>query len=86
MPDNNTTRREFLAYSAAVVSGVAACGGTDNSTDTTMAKPLTELTATEAVDAMRRGELSATNYASALIARCETASDLNAFISCKNPR
>ncbi len=81
MSDNKTTRREFLAYSVALASGVTACGQADNNTGTTMTKPLTDLTATEAVAAMRRGELSATKYATALIARCEETRNLNAFIS-----
>lgn len=81
MPDNNTTRRDFLAYTIALASGVAACGKVDNNMDTTMTKPLTDLTATDAVAAMRRGELSATEYATALLRRCEEASNLNAFIS-----
>jgi mandelamide amidase len=81
MPDNKTTRRDFLAYSVALASGVAACGQTDNNTGTTMTKPLTDLTAVQAVAAMRRGELSATEYATALLTRCEEAANLNAFIS-----
>ena len=42
---------------------------------------LTELTATEAVGRMRRGELAAVDYAAALLARCEARRDLNAFLS-----
>ena len=81
MPDNNTTRRQFLAYSVAVASTVTACNRVDDQPGITMTKPLTDLTATEAVGMMRRGELAATEFATALIARCEEASDLNAFIS-----
>jgi mandelamide amidase len=46
-----------------------------------MTKPLTDLSAREAVAAMRRGELSSVEYATALLARCEAAANLNAFIS-----
>ena len=42
---------------------------------------LTELTATEAVERMRRGDLAALDYAAALLARCEARRDLNAFLS-----
>lgn len=81
MPDNDTTRREFLAYSVALASGVVACDRVDDNKGTTMTKPLTDLTATEAVAAMRRGELSATEYATSLVLRCEETRNLNAFIS-----
>ena len=81
MSDNNTTRRKFLTYSVALASGVVACGRVDDKPGTTMTKPLTDLTATEAVAAMRRGELSSLEYATALLARCEETADLNAFIS-----
>ena len=42
---------------------------------------LLELSALSAVAAMRRGELTAERYAAALLARCEAARSLNAFIS-----
>ena len=44
-----------------------------------MHSDLTELTATEAVGAMQRGDVSAQDYASALLTRCEARKDLNAF-------
>ncbi len=81
MPDNNTTRRTFLAYSIALASGVTACGRVDDAPGTTMTKPLTDLTASEAVAAMRRGDLSSLDYTTALLARCDESADLNAFIS-----
>jgi mandelamide amidase len=40
---------------------------------------LTELTATEAVAAMRRGDVAAEAYANALLARAQQCADLNAF-------
>lgn len=79
--DNNTTRRQFLAYSAALASGVAACARVDDQLDTTMTTPLTDLTAIDAIAAMRNGDLSATEYAAALLARCEAQGKLNAFIT-----
>ncbi|HEY2946424.1 MAG TPA: indoleacetamide hydrolase [Vicinamibacteria bacterium] len=42
---------------------------------------LLELSASEAVARMRRGELKAEDYAAALLARCEAHKHLNAFIS-----
>jgi indoleacetamide hydrolase len=42
---------------------------------------LTELSATEAVQRMARGELSAERYAGALIERCRAGAALNAFIT-----
>ena len=42
---------------------------------------LTALTATEAAQRIRDGDLSAVDYASALLARAEERSDLNLFIS-----
>ena len=42
---------------------------------------LTDLTAVEAVAAMRRGDIAAEKYATALLARAERCKSLNAFIS-----
>ncbi len=46
-----------------------------------MSTPITDLSATEAVAAMRRGDLSAEDYAAALLDRCKLARNLNAFIT-----
>ena len=43
--------------------------------------PMTELSATEAVAAMRSGDITAEDYADALLARCEAGRGLNAFIT-----
>jgi len=51
-----------------------------------MTTPLTDLSATEAIAAMRRGELSAEDYATALLDRCERGKDLNAFITLEPER
>jgi hypothetical protein len=40
-----------------------------------------EMSATAAVEAMRRGEIGAEAYAQALLARCEAGKGLNAFIA-----
>ena len=81
MSDNSTSRRTFLAYSVALASGVVACGRAGEQSGKKMMTPLTDLTASAAVAAMRSGELSATEYANALLARCAEAGNLNAFIS-----
>lgn len=47
---------------------------------------LTKLTAREAVAAMRRGEVTAEDYASALLKRCEQYGHLNAFITLQPER
>jgi len=46
-----------------------------------MTKPLTDLSATEAIAAMRQGDISAVDYATALLQRCEAGKHLNAFIT-----
>ena len=43
--------------------------------------PLIDLSAAEAVTAIRRGDLSAERYARALLDRCTQLRDLNAFIA-----
>ena len=46
-----------------------------------MTTPLTDLSATDAIAAMRDGNISAEAYATALLDRCEAGAHLNAFIS-----
>ncbi len=77
----NLSRREFLAWGAALASGAVACSKAANGSSTQLTKPLTELSAIEAVTAMRKGELSAEDYAIALLNRCEQGKHLNAFIT-----
>jgi len=83
---NGTSRREILAWGIALASGVTACSKAANNTSMNMTKSLTNLSATQAVAAMRRGDILAVDYASALLQRCETAKDLNAFISLQPER
>jgi Asp-tRNA(Asn)/Glu-tRNA(Gln) amidotransferase A subunit family amidase len=71
------SRRSFIQGTAATVT-VAAIGG-----DTAA---LLELSATEAVARMSRGEMTVERYASALLARCEALRALNAFIALEPPR
>src|ERR1700751_2253006 len=72
----NQTRREFLAKSGALVAFSAMPEIAVSATN-----PLNELSATEAVAAIRRGDLSAEGYARALLDRCSQLKELNAFIS-----
>ncbi len=81
-----TSRREFLAWGIAVTSGVAGCGRMEDSSGTTMTTPLTDLSAVDAVAAMRRGDIRAEDYAAALLERCAAGSHLNAFISLEPER
>jgi len=81
MIDRVTSRREFLAWSLALASGVTACDDRHGDTDTPMTTLLEDLSATEAVAAMRRGDLSAEDYAAALLERCQQGASLNAFIT-----
>ena len=76
LPVAQTSRREFLALGAAVASGLAGCGREPAERD-----ELTDLSATEAIAAMRSGDLSAETYARALLDRCDRLGYLNAFIS-----
>ena len=72
----NQTRREFLAKSGALAAFSAMPEIAVSATN-----PLNELSATEAVAAIRRGDLSAEGYARALLDRCSQLKELNAFIS-----
>lgn len=74
-------RREFVAWSLALATGVAGCGKSEPTTETSMSQSLTNLTALEATAMMRNGDLLAEDYAAALLARCNEARHLNAFIS-----
>jgi len=65
---------------AAAVAGATACGRAEQGT-TSMTSNLTELTAGDAVSAMRSGDLGAEEYAAALLDQCETWRHLNAWIS-----
>ncbi len=82
MIDNHkTSRREFLAWAAALASGAAGCGRSDDNSGIPMTRPLTDLSAIDAIAAMQGGDITAEAYAAALLDRCEAGSHLNAFIS-----
>lgn len=67
------SRRVFIAASAGVNAVLAA--------PVTRSSDLLELSATEAVGAMRKGELTSERYTTALLDQCERGKALNAFIT-----
>lgn len=88
--DNNPSRRKFLqllSAGAVVGLGVGLGAGSNGSTQVAAATPgqvrkeLLELTATEAVAAMRAGTLKAETYAAALLGRANSLGFLNALSS-----
>lgn len=82
-----TTRRKILAWGAALASGVVACkGDEEQANEPVTTDRLTDLSAIDAIKAMREGELSAEDYAAALLRRCESGAHLNAFITLDPPR
>jgi len=78
---NRTSRRDFLAWGAALASGAAACGKVEDDTSEAMTTSLIDLSATDAAAALRQGDITAEAYASALLDRCKAGEHLNAFIS-----
>lgn len=82
-----TTRRDVLARGAALASGVAACNrGEEHAKAPVTPDRLTEFSAIDATRAMRQGEVSAEDYAAALLHRYEAGAHLNAFITLNPPR
>ena len=75
------TRREALGATAAAT--VLITNGPAKASEMTQ---LNDLTALQAVGAMRRGDVSAEAYANALLARAAQCKDLNAFISLEPDR
>lgn len=83
----NTSRRNFFkntgAVSAAAMLGgvsMTACGG-DASAVVLTANEQLALTATQALAALKVGNMTATSYVTTLIARAKSLSDLNALIT-----
>lgn len=87
-PGTITSRREFFLRGAALAAA-AACRGNEppsSSKMTATSDSLLELSATDAVRAMKQGDVSAEAYASALLARAESEKELNAFITLEPAR
>ena len=87
---HDTARRTLLkgAAAATAVAAVRGRGGPARKGDP-IGEPtlqLAELSAVEAVARMSRGELRAERYAQALLARCQAAHALNAFITLEPER
>lgn len=85
----NTSGRNFFkntgaASAAAMLGGVGAsltaCGGDSNTTTLSSTEQL-NLTASEAVAALKAGKMTATEYVTNLIARAKSLSELNAMIT-----
>ena len=75
--NNKTSRREFIAMTAAVAA--AGCGNVEKPEVAPMTTSLTDLTAADALAAIRNGNVTAEAYATALIARCRETENLNAW-------
>ncbi len=78
-------RRDFLkitTFTAVAVSGEVVGGDTVLDAIAAMSDDhIVSLTAVEAVTAIRRGEISAEDYAKVLLTRAERLKDLNAYIA-----
>ncbi len=93
MPERHDAARRTLLKGAAAATAVVAvrgrarAGPSQPPSNTANQMPqLAELSAVEAVARMSRGELRAERYAQALLARCEAAHALNAFITLEPER
>ena len=76
------SRRRFLACAGSFAAGAAACRRSDEPAPPSVAEDeIIEWTATEALAALHRGDIRAEDYAAVLLARCEVAKSLNAFIT-----
>jgi indoleacetamide hydrolase len=73
-------RREFLRGSAALASAAAVASLAPMLAHAANSN-LTDLTATQAVAAMKQGDITAEAYANALLQRCAALKDLNAFLA-----
>src|SRR5881396_2228531 len=80
MPSPRVSRRNFLTGATVLVATSLIGKALDRST-AEASTDLLELSATEAVAMLRRGDVKAEDYAAALLARCDAGKQLNAFIS-----
>ena len=78
----DSTRRQLL-QAAALVSGAGLIDPNGMARSLTKKSNLSELSASELTERMRRGDLSAESYAQHVLAQCEAHKDLNAFINLK---
>jgi len=80
MPSPRVSRRNFLTGATVLVATSLIGKALDRST-AEASTDLLELSATEAVAMLRRGDVKAEDYAAALLARCDAGKQLNAFIT-----
>jgi Asp-tRNA(Asn)/Glu-tRNA(Gln) amidotransferase A subunit family amidase len=81
------TRRQFLASISAVAAlSTEGCRRPVKEPAVENASELLELSAAEAVDRMKRGDLTAEHYAQTLLEQCERGKALNAFITLEPDR
>jgi mandelamide amidase len=74
------TRRDFLLGAIVGVPVTAGGGWTSSERQDATRGNLVDLSATDAVELLRSGEISAATYAEALLEQCRRHRDLNAFI------
>ena len=80
------SRRAFVAGTAAAAAVSVADGAAPPESKPSATAPLAALGASDAVQRMVRGELTAERYAGALLARCDSQRALNAFITLEPER
>ncbi|HZC77549.1 MAG TPA: amidase family protein, partial [Ktedonobacterales bacterium] len=78
--DNRTTRRQFVAQTAAALA-LTGVGGSQPAPAAPANETLLALTSTEATRALKSGDISAESYATALLHQCQRGANLNAFIT-----
>jgi len=79
-PVTGHSRREFLLQASAAVLTLTGAARAAAAPATPL-NSLLELNATEAVAAMRRGDVTVESYAAVVLERCTAYSALNAFIT-----
>ncbi len=84
MVANEISRRDFLLGYAAAAFGASAGGKLAHASAGEL--PLIDLSATDAVAGMIRGDFTAERYAAALLERCRHEQSLNAFITLEPQR
>ncbi len=81
------SRRDFVWTTTVAAIGAAGCWNRGPApASTTTSADLLELSAVDALAAMKRGDITAEAYASALLEQCEAAKSLNAFIALEPER
>ena len=75
------TRRDFVQQSSLLALAATAAPLVSGAAAPCRRSSLTDLTATEAVTALRNGDIKAEEYAQALLSRAQKLSALNAFIT-----